>query len=303
MNLLLLRSFLAVADAGTITEAADRMAVTQSALSRRLQQLEEQLGAVVLARGRQGAELTEVGRLVETEARQLTMRYDALRRKIAEQLQLHRGTVRIGGGATVTAHLLPRAIAEFQGRHPGIRFQLKEASSREVAADVAAGQLELGLVTLPVRRHELNIRSLLTDEIVLVCGRDHALARKRGVRSEDLAAYGFVGFEAGSAIRMTIDAALRSAGVELEVVMELRSIPSILEMVLATGNPAFVSALGVIDRKGLKRVPVKGLSVKRKLGLATRASMPLSVAASAFESLLLRQLGYNRRDRSVAQRG
>lgn len=290
-----MRSFLAVADAGTITEAADRMAVTQSALSRRLQQLENQLGAALLSRGRHGAELTEVGRLVETEARQLTMRYDALRQQIAEQLQLHRGTVRIGGGATVTSYLLPQTIAEFQSRHPGIRFQLKEAGSREVAGDVAAGLLELGVVTLPVKMHELDIRPLFTDDIVLVCASDHPLARKRNVRSQDLGAYGFVGFEAGSAIRLTIDAALRGAGVELEVVMELRSIPSILEMVLTTGNLAFVSALSIGERKELKRVPVRGLSVSRELGLATRSSMPLSAAGSAFEALLFRRLGRTRR--------
>ncbi|MGI9335500.1 MAG: LysR family transcriptional regulator [Gammaproteobacteria bacterium] len=300
MDLLLLRSFLAVADAGTITEAADRMAVTQSALSRRLQQLEEQLGAQLLSRGRQGAELTEVGRLVEAEARLLTMRYDSLRQAIAEQLQLHRGTVRIGGGATVTSYLLPQAIAEFRAEHPGIRFQLKEASSREVAADVARGQLEIGAVTLPVMSRGLSIRPLFTDDIVLVCGRDHPVARKRNVRSRDLVDYAFVSFEADSAIRQTIDAALRGAGVELDVVMELRSIPSILEMVLSTGNLAFVSSLSVHGRRELKRVTVRDVSVSRKLGLATRASMPLSAAASAFAELLFHRLRRTRRGPRMA---
>ncbi|MCB1804904.1 MAG: LysR family transcriptional regulator, partial [Candidatus Competibacteraceae bacterium] len=111
MDLLLLRSLLAVADTGAITEAANRIGISQSALSRRLQQLEAYLGAEMFVRGRKGVELTPLGRLVEAEARVLVSRYDNLRQQVRAHLRLDSGTVRIGGGATAVSFVLPPAIA------------------------------------------------------------------------------------------------------------------------------------------------------------------------------------------------
>ena len=125
MDLILLRSLLAVADTGAITEAANRIGVSQPALSRRLQQLEKHLGAELLVRGRKGAELTTIGRLVEAEARVLVSRYETMRQQVRAHLSLDSGMIRIGGGATAVSFVLPPAIAAFQVDYPGIRFHLK----------------------------------------------------------------------------------------------------------------------------------------------------------------------------------
>src|ERR1700722_12859101 len=100
MDLVLLRSFIAVAEAGSITDAARHMHVSQSALSRRLQQLEADLRGQLLVRGRHGIELTELGRQVLAEGRGIVARYDLVRTSIAEQQNLQRDIVRVGGGAT-----------------------------------------------------------------------------------------------------------------------------------------------------------------------------------------------------------
>ena len=108
MDLNLLRSLVAVADAGAITEAANRLGVTQPALTRRIQQLEQEFGAELLSRSRKGAELTELGRLVEREARLLIDRYDALKQEVASHSSVaggyradwrrgHRGFIRAAG--------------------------------------------------------------------------------------------------------------------------------------------------------------------------------------------------------------
>ena len=285
MDLVLLRSLLAVAAAGTITDAAANIHVSQSALSRRLQQLEADLGATLIVRDRHGIELTDVGRLTVEQGRDIVDRYDQLRRTIVENLGLHRGEVRVGGGATVASFLLPAAIAEFQSRHPGIIFHVKEAGSHEIAADVSGGRLDLGIITLPVSARDLDISDLFIDEIVLVGRSDHALSRKRAT-IRDLDGQTLVGFEQGTAIRQIIDRRLLSAGVGVEVVMELRSIPSILKMVATTGSLAFVSRLSLAAEPGITPIPIRGLSISRTLGLASRHGSPLSAAAEAFSTLL-----------------
>ncbi len=277
-----MRSFLAVAETGAITEAAERIGITQPALSRRIQQFEDHLGVQLLERGRKGALLTEMGRLVQHEAQGIVARYQGMREMVASHQRLDGGTVRIGGGATAVSVILPEAIAAFQVAHPRVRFQLREAGSSEIAADVAAGHLELGVVTLPVRDRELDVSPLATDHIVPVARRDHLLAKRSSIAISELADQAFVAFEAGSAVRQLIDARLREAGVEINVVMELRSIAAILRMVSTTGNLAFVSQLGMEHSGDVVALSVKALRIERHLAMIARRGVPLSPAAHAF---------------------
>jgi DNA-binding transcriptional LysR family regulator len=287
MDLSLLRSLVTVADSGAITEAASRLGLTQPALTRRIQQLEQEFGVALLSRSRKGAELTDLGRLVEREARLLIDRYDALKQEVASQSNVEGGTVRIGGGATAVSFVLPDAIANYQREHPRVHFHVKEASSSEIASDVADGHLELGLVTQPVRTAGLEIEPILDDRIVLVAAAGNPLADAGTLSVESLDGQNFVGFEGGSAIRQIVDASLREAGVAINVIMELRSIPAILRMVATTDSLAFVSQLGVQGQDLVREIPVKRLTITRRLGLATRRGHTLSPVAGRFAERLL----------------
>ena len=284
-----LRSLVAVAEAGAITEAARRLGLTQPALTRRLQQLESEFGTTLLQRGRNGATLTETGRLLVAEARQLIERYEGAKREVTRHTAATGGTIRLGGGATAVSFLLPGEIASFQHHYPNVHFQVKEASSSDIAEDVASGRLELGLVTLPIRKTGLAITPLLDDQIVLIAAAGHPLTRLGRVPLEAIDGENFVGFEGGSAIRQIVDDSLRQAGVEINVVMELRSIPAILRMVATTKSLAFVSRLGVQGQDLVQEVPVVGLRISRKLALAERKGRTLSPAAQNFRSQLLRE--------------
>jgi DNA-binding transcriptional LysR family regulator len=287
MDLNLMRSLVAVADAGAITEAAARLGLTQPALTRRIQLLEQEFDAVLLSRSRKGAELTTIGELVVAEARALIERYDQLKTVVTSHHNLEGGTVRIGGGATAVSFVLPDAIAEFRRAYPGVHFHVREASSAEVARDVGDGRLELGLVTEPVRSAGLQIDRLFQDDVVLVAAADTPVARAHRIHVSELDGRSVVGFEGGSAIRQIVDAALRNAGVEVQVVMELRSIPAILRMVATTGAMAFVSKLGVQSQSLVRPVDVAGLSISRPIGLARRSGRALAPPAQHFAEQLL----------------
>lgn len=288
MDLVLLQSFLAVAEHRTMTKAARALGLTQPALTRRLQLLEEDLGARLFERSRRGMALTEAGRVVSEEARAMVDRYTALREQLRARTSLETGVVRIGGGATAVSFVVPEAIARFQKQHPGVRFHVREAGSREVEADVRDERIELGIVTLPLHSREFEVVPLRRDRIVLVAAPDHPLARRRRpVDVKDLAGHAFVGFEAGSAIRQLIDTALRDAEVEVNVQMELRSIAATLKMVAHTQCLAFVSQLGVEGRDtGVEVVEVRGLAIYRRLAVISKLGRPLSPAARAFSALL-----------------
>lgn len=287
MDLLLMRSLVAVAQHGAITEAARSLGLTQPALSRRIQQLESEIGAPLLERSRKGVALTEMGRLVEQESRVLIERYARLKEQVSAHQRLEAGIVRIGGGATAIEFVVPPAIAQFQAAHPAIRFRVKEAGSREVEEDVLDERLELGIVTLPTRSSELEVRPIRDDRIVVVAAKHHPLARRRQVTARSLAGQDYIGFEGGSAIRHIIDRALRDLGVEMNVVMELRSIPAMLRMVETTDSLAFVSELAVPPRSAVRVVKVRGLQLVRQLALIEKRGRALSPAAQQFAADLL----------------
>jgi len=152
-------------------------------------------------------------------------------------------------------------------------------------------ELELGVVTLPVQRKDLEVRDLAQDRITLVASRHHPLSKQTSVRAQDLQGEKLVGFEAGTAVRWLIDAALRNVGVQVQVAMELRSVAAILQMVEATRSLGFVSELAVQPGVGQPRrsvVPlqVRGLDIRRQLALITKQGRSMSPAAKEFSRVL-----------------
>lgn len=287
MDLVLLRSLLAVAEHGGVTEAAHALGISQSALSRRVDQLEQSLGAKLLERAGRGVALTAMGALAVEDGKWLVQRYDRLKARIGEHLRLGAGVVRIGGGATAVGFLLPGAIATFRKLHPAVVFQVREAGSRDIEAAVTREELELGIVTLPTRSRDVTEKPLTRDRIVLVAASGHPLAAKAGIDARALNGQNLVGFEAGTAVRWLIDAALREAQVEVNVVMELRSVAAILQMVETTGSLAFVSELAVSEEaRSVAVVRVRGLSIQRELALISKRGRSLSPAALEFSKML-----------------
>ena len=284
MDLELLHSLVEAARRGSITAAAQGLGITQPALSRRLQLLEAEFASPLLTRSRKGVALTEPGRLVVEEGSAILERIERLKRTIGAHLRLERGAVRIGGGATAVSLILPEPIRRFRRDHGEIVFHLKEAGSREIEADVLREDLELGIVTLPAASKELHVQRLVRDPIVLIAATDHPLAaRTRSLAPSALEGAPLIGFEEGSAIRNLIDRSLAQHGVRMEVVMELRSIPSIVRMVALQQGLAFVSRLGVeATAEPVVALKVRGLRIVRSLGIIRKRGRPLSLAAAAF---------------------
>ncbi len=287
MELTALRQFRAIAQAGHMTRAAEALGVTQPALSAMVKKLEREVGAELLHRTGRGVELTDAGRLFLTHAAEALRRVDAGVSAVRELMGLERGSIRVGGGATAITYLLPRAVSAFRSEHPGVRFYVREAGSRATAGAVLSGELDLGIVTLPIDTpggRDLLLRPWVEDELRLIVPPGHALSGKRSFRWADLSAQRMVGFEAGSAVRAVIDRELASRGLGLEVVMELRSIESIKHMVAAGVGVALVSRFALGESEGLS---CRDGRVSRQLALVRRRDRVPSAAAGAFERALL----------------
>lgn len=322
MELTPLRYILAIARHGHMTRAAEALGVTQPALSAMLRKLETELGVELFDRGAKGVTPTAAGAVFLDHAEQALRRVDAGVDAVRALAGLEAGSIRVGGGATAVAHLLPPVVRHVRAQHPALRFYVREAGSSAVAQAVLSGELDLGIVTTPVQvpgSGDLIEVDTFDDELCLLVPQgwqgDRSIGGRGGrgggggFRWADLDGEPVIAFEAGSAVREVIDHAAGASGVTLNVVMELRSIESIQRMVEAGVGVGFVSRLAVDDSKntttsaghlgrgvgegqaGLTRVLSCGdARITRRLAVVRRNDRQPSHAAAAFESALVAEL-------------
>jgi len=272
---------------GHITRAAERLGLSQPALSAAIRKLEDEVGSALLDRTAKGVELTDAGRVFAEHAEEALRAADEGTRAVRELVGLERGLIRIGGGATAVGYLLPPAISRFRIEHPGVRFYIREAGSGSVGESVLSGALDMGIVTLPIRvpgGSELLTLPLVMDELRLIVPEDHPLSGRKSFRWSDLDGEALVAFEAGSAVREVIDLAAREHGAELRVVMELRSIEPMRHMVAAGVGVGFVRRFALSGNdQGLR---CRDGRLTRELAIVRRGDRVPSPAVAAFERTL-----------------
>lgn len=271
-----------------MTRAARELGLSQPALSAMLKKLEAELGAELFHRSGRGLELSEAGKVFLVHCNEALRAADAGIDAVREVAGLERGSIRIGGGATATSYLLPSVVRTARKRFPEVRFFVREAGSTQVARAVLEGELDFGIVTLPISLPEADrlVRIPLTDdELRLIAPPRSEIGGAGGTfRFRDLSGVSIVGFEAGSAVRDVIDRAAAKVGVTLNYAMELRSIEAITRMVSAGIGMGFVSRFALPAGGGLSCADG---ALKRTLAIVRLRGKTPRGAPEEFEKLLM----------------
>lgn len=287
MELTQLKSFVAVAREGHMTRAAKQLHVTQPALSAQISKLEDELGQRLFDRSSKGMSLTEAGETFLAHVESALKEIEEGQVALDELMGLERGSLAVGGGATATTYLLPELIAQFHAAHPRIQFFVREQASQGVIDAVLSSELDIGIVTMRAGTSladPLAVHEWVEDELMLIVPPGHPLDGRERFDWHDLDGQPLVLFEAGSAIRNLIDGRLDEAGVDVEIVMELRSIESIKQMVAQGIGAAFVSQFALPDpESGLR---ARRRAIKRNLAVIHRTDRSISAATRAFLDLI-----------------
>ena len=277
-----LEVFIAVADCGTIARAAERTHTVASAISKRISDLEQNLGTPLLIRGARGVELTAAGTALLIRARALLHQA----RQLDEELQRHAsgaaGSVRIFANISAIVEFLPGALAAFTKLYPEIHLHLEEHVSAAVAAAVADGSADLGIVSeLPII-DGLQTTQFRTDELVLVVPHAHPLAHRQSVRIVDLAGVSFVGLHAGSSLHNLLKRAAAEANIPVSWRIHVTSFDAACAMVAAglgiTVVPRAATA-AYVRSLSLQAIPLADSWAMRQLFLCTRLADPLHPSA------------------------
>ena len=283
-----LAAFCAVVERQSFSQAADRLGVTQPAVSLQVRALEERLGRKLLDRSGRRVEPTEAGLALYRGARRLLSAEEQLLADLADDGSgaLH-GTLAIGASTGPGAHLVPLLLCEFAAGHEDLRVALTIADTQAVIDHVAERELELGVVGALRRHRSLEFEPLARDEIVLAVPPGHAFAG-REVSLDDVREETLVAMQEGAGVRQVIDDELRRAGLrlrEIEARLELGLQESVKTAVAAGFGVAFISRTAIeaeVAAGTLATARVAGVEPARQIYVVRPRGRTLTRAAEAF---------------------
>jgi DNA-binding transcriptional LysR family regulator len=281
-----LRYFAAVARNGSIREAAEELHVAQSALSRQIHKLEEELGAPLFQRHSRGVELTSAGEILLNFAQTSLRQVEKVRSEVDALKGLRRGTVHIYAIESLVPHLLPQVIAQFSRRYPGINFDVSIDGSDRVLAAVREGRTDVGLTFYSPSDPELATVFKVRAPLVAAMSAQHPLAGKAKISLAECAAYPIAAPMPNTGSRNVIDIACKASGVHLNPTLETNSIPLRVEYLHNSNGITFLPRISVWDRLrsgDLIAVPIRDHIVNTAtIDGVTHISRQLPLAAEEF---------------------
>jgi len=228
-----LRSLQEIARLGSFSRAAAALHLSQPAVSHQIRDLEARLGVPLLERVGKRAALTRAGELLLEHARRALAELETAVTAVRHLAGVVSGRVRIGTGATASIYLLPPILRRLRARYQEIEIIVVTGNSSDITAGVAANELDIGLVTLPVRGRSLTISPFCVDPLVAIAPPDRRWRRRGVLTAADVAEHPLILYERGGTIRLVIEEWFRRAGTAPRVAMELGNSEAIKKLVEA----------------------------------------------------------------------
>ncbi|MCO8312505.1 LysR family transcriptional regulator [Pseudomonas mandelii] len=283
MTLTQLEIFSLVAELRGFTAAANRLEISQSAVSHALKSLEQELGVELLRRHQSQVELSDIGQQLLLRARAMLGLANTLRQEAADARGMKRGTLRIGSfGPTSSIKLLPRILQHYRAAHPGIEVHIDEGPDRQVIQWLEERRIDIGFVVLPQERFDTF--RLIEDQMVALLPADHALAGRDSLSLNDLCHDPFVLTEAGSS--ELVSRLFNAARLTPNIRYRCSQLISTLDTV-GRGDALTVVAEGSLPDDNDNRYVKKPLlpPISRQVGLAVLDQRQSSPATLAFIKL------------------
>ena len=288
-----LQAFVCVAELGSFIKASQQLHLTQTALTRRIQKLEQGLDIRLLNRTTRKVELTASGRDFLPQARHLVLDAQRTMERVRDKARAGLGHFTLACVPSLTTHVLPELIRAYAQSYPGNTLRLHDASSHDVRAAVLDGQAELGIAINGEAHAELEEIALFEDPLTLLCPTPHPLQDRKTVSWTDLQGVDLIVVSSFMATRMFLDYQLAQRGIRLSGHYEVQHHATAINLVAAGVGCAVLpsSTFENGDRPNVIKIPLTGPVVKRRVTLLRRKPASLSPAAEAFHALTLLHFG------------
>ncbi len=279
-----LKGFYYVAKLGSFTAAAGRLYLTQPAISLQVKALEKELGERLFDRVGRKIRLTHAGKAIFSEAEDLVGKLDEIQRIAEEFKSLDRGRLALGASDTTSIYVLPDLLKRFVERYPNVDLSISSFFSSEVARRVLDREVDLGIVTLPVRdaKLKLEVLPLFQQRLVCIVAPGHRLATRKRVGIEEFGKERLILLEKGSSTRQQICDLLNSGGNLTKPALELSNF-EIIKRYVSVGLGISVVPEATVDPRSDALCPLK---LKKNLtltsGIVYRRDRKMTHSTSAF---------------------
>lgn len=281
MELNELNAFVAVAETGSFSQAAERLYLTQPAISKRIAALEEKLDTRLFDRIGRKIGLTEAGLHLLPRAKGMLDEMADIQRSLSNLSGMVKGTLSMGTSHHIGLHRLPPVLSRFSKQYPEVRLDLHFLDSEDACSAVEHGDLELAIVTLPPDPSpNLDTTEIWPDPLEFVVNEDHPLAAYKEVTLRELAGYPAVLPGSGTFTRDILEQALAPLGIEIEIAISTNYLET-LKMLVSTGLGWSLIPKTMIQNTSLCILGVEKIRIARSLGTVTHRGRSLSNAATA----------------------
>ncbi|MEZ6088495.1 MAG: LysR family transcriptional regulator [Pirellulaceae bacterium] len=241
MDIEQLANFECLAELKNFTHAAERLGISQSALSRSIQRLEEEIGQPLFDRKPRSVELTDVGVLFRSRAEQILLIVEDTKAEINDDGQS--GRIRIGAIPTVAPFFLPELLRQFSGVHPKANLIVRENTTEDLMKRCKQGELDVAILALPVSAQYVEIEPLFEEELLLVLPSKHPLAERKSVKLADIEAYPFVLLDEAHCLTDAINSFCRQRSVQPVAVERTTQLVMVQELVSLGHGVSMIPAM------------------------------------------------------------
>ncbi|MBA6118020.1 MULTISPECIES: LysR family transcriptional regulator [Pseudomonas] len=284
-----LQAFRAVVDHGSFRKAAEAVRISQPALSRRIEKLEDALGVRLFERTTRKVSLTQAGRGFMPSVERLLDDLDSALLGISEVASTRLGQVTVACVPSAAYYFMPRVIAHYHRQFPRIKVRVLDASAHDVLSAVVDGEADFGLSFMGTLEADVEFEPLVQEAYVVACRRDHPLAGRSSVSWEEFYRQDYISLGKTSGNRFLLDQALSGIVPERQSICETRHVTTMIGLVEAGLGVAAVPlmAMPAAEHPILTRVPLTDPEVMRSVGLIKRRGRTLTPAAMALERLVV----------------
>jgi len=264
-----LRYFVAAAETGHFTRAAQQCGVAQPSLSHQIAKLKKELNIQLFDRVGRRVALTQAGRRLLAEAAPLLHQLEDLARKMKEEEVIGHGRLALGAILTVAPFLLPAAVAKFTAEHHGVDLQVVEDYTGKLLEAVGAGELDAAIVALPVADDRFDVQELAAEPLYIAVAATHRLASRRRVKLPQLEGEGFILLHETHCLGAHVAAFCRQAGFSAHAVCEVGQVSTALELVALGRGLAFIPAMAAVEDPRRVYLQLQGETLTRTLAVVT----------------------------------
>ncbi len=282
-----LKYFCALAGIRHFTRAAQEISISQSALSRSIHKLEQELGVPLFLRGSREARLTAQGQRFLIHAERALREIERARQDIESGGDPARGVIGLSFMHSLGIHILPQLLSEFKALYPDIQFSLNQDNSSVLAQSLLEGRADICLCSIMVNMEQLAWLYLYTEELFAVVPKGHPFADKKSIDLKEIEDQPFITLKPNYSLRILTDQFCAISGIRPPVIFEGDDINTAAALVSAHLGVSLLPRITGIETAGLVFIPVSFPVCRREIGLAWSTTRPLSPAALLFQQFVI----------------